>query len=157
MVQSTNSYPCSDLFILLQNFDISKYTGFGTLNFLLDVSSFCFYILKLKAPQFLNDFHLKVDLEKILDVSGHGDVPELVRVLQVPHVVVALSPRRLLGVQQELNGLEGLVISTKLGHFDCDLTNFISNNDEILKTEWQHAVIAVFNDNCLMTMGFPSP
>ena len=60
--------------------------------------------------------NLKIDLKKILDVSGHGDVSELVRVLQVPHVVVALSPRRLLGVQQELNGLEGLVISTKLGH-----------------------------------------
>ena len=62
--------------------------------------------------------NLKIDLKKILDVSGHGDVPELVRVLQVPHVVVALSPRRLLGVQQELNGLEGLVLSTKLG-FSC--------------------------------------
>ena len=68
-------------------------------------------------------FHLKVDLVKILDVPGHGDVPELVGVLHVPHVKVARSPGRLFGVQQELDRLEGLVLSIELRlsrrHFIC--------------------------------------
>ena len=57
--------------------------------------------------------YLEVDLVKILNVPGYGDVPELVRVLKVPHVEVAGSPGGLLGVQQELHSLEGLVLSTK--------------------------------------------